>query len=56
MRRRQYGTPWKILDFHCGEGFAAEGELRTYEDVQLATRTKRRLESPDVLSIKDLAS
>lgn len=54
MRRGQYGAPWKILDFHCGEGFAAEGELKTYEDVQLATRTKQRLESPDVLAIKGL--
>ncbi len=54
MRRGQYGAPWKILDFQCGEGFAAEGELRTYQDVQLAERTKQKLESPDVLAIKGL--
>ena len=54
MRRGQYGVPWKILVFHCGEGLAAEGELRTNEDVQLATKTKRRLEFQDVLAIKGL--
>lgn len=54
MRRGQHGAPWKILDFQCGEGFAAEGDLRTYQDVQLANRTKQHLESPDVLAIKGL--
>ena len=54
MRRGQHGAPWKILDFQSGEGFAAEGDLRTYKDVQLADRTKQRLESPDVLAIKGL--
>ncbi len=54
MRRGQHGAPWKILDFQAGEGFAAEGELRTYQDVQLADRTKQRLESQDVLAIKGL--
>ncbi len=54
MRRGQYGAPWKILDFANGEGTAAEGELRTYEDVQLATRRPQKLESADILAIKGL--
>ena len=54
MRRGQYGTPWKILDFKNGEGVAAEGDLQTYQDVMLADRTPQRLESADILAIKGL--
>lgn len=54
MRRAQRGAPWKILDFKEGVGVAAEGELRTYEDVQLATRKPQSLGSPDILAIKGL--
>ena len=54
MRRGQHGAPWKILDFSRGEGVAAEGVLNTYQDVQLAKRTKQSLESPDILAIKGL--
>ncbi len=54
MRRGQSGAPWKILDFRCGEGVAAEGQLSTYADVKLANRTRQKLESPDVLAIKGL--
>lgn len=54
MRRGQYGTPWKILDFKNGEGVAADGELKTYEDVKLAQRTPQKLESADILAIKGL--
>lgn len=54
MRRGQYGAPWKILDFKNGEGVAAEGELKTYQDVQLATRRPQKLESADILAIKGL--
>lgn len=54
MRRGQHGAPWKILDFSRGEGVAAEGALNTYQDVQLAKRTKQSLESPDILAIKGL--
>ena len=54
MRRGQHGAPWKILDFANGEGTAAEGELKTYEDVQLATRKPQKLESADILAIKGL--
>ena len=54
MRRGQHGAPWKILDFSKGEGVAAEGALNTYQDVQLAKRTRQSLESPDILAIKGL--
>ena len=54
MRRGQHGAPWKILDFKEGVGVAADGELKTYEDVQLATRKPQSLESPDILAIKGL--
>ena len=53
-RRGQHGAPWKILDFSNGEGVAADGELRNYEDVQLATRKQQSLESPDIMAIKGL--
>lgn len=54
FRRGQTGAPWKILEFEFGEGVAAEGELIRYEDVQLATRSKQKLDSPDILAIKGL--
>ena len=54
MRRGQHGAPWKILDFKEGVGVAAEGDLRTYEDVHLATRKPQSLASPDILAIKGL--
>lgn len=54
FRRGQTGAPWKILSFEFGEGVAAEGELVKYEDVQLATRSPQKLDSPDILAIKGL--
>ncbi|MBE5896137.1 MAG: chromosome segregation protein SMC [Lachnospiraceae bacterium] len=54
LRRGQKGAPWKVLEFSGGEGYAAEGELNTYEDVQLAGRKMQKLESPDILAIKGL--
>ena len=54
FRRGQHGAPWKILDFAFGEGVAAEGDLRSYEDVQIATRTPQRVSSPDILAVKGL--
>lgn len=53
-RRGQKGAPWKVLDFAYGEGYAAAGELRSYEDVNLATRKKQKLDSPDILAVKGL--
>lgn len=54
LRRGQHGAPWKVLEFSCGEGVAAEGDLITYEDVRLAERSKQKLDSPDILAIKGL--
>ena len=54
LRRGQKGAPWKVLEFAGGEGYAAEGELNSYEDVQLAGRKRQKLESPDILAIKGL--
>lgn len=54
FRRGQHGAPWKILDFAYGEGVAAEGELQSYEDVQIASRTPQRVSAPDILAVKGL--
>lgn len=54
LRRGQKGAPWKVLEFSGGEGVAADGELNSYQDVRLATRTKQKLDSPDILAIKGL--
>ena len=54
FRRGQHGAPWKILDFSYGEGVAAEGELQSYEDVQIANRTPQRVSAPDILAVKGL--
>lgn len=54
LRRGQKGSPWKVLDFSMGEGIAAKGKLSSYEDVNLATRERQKLDSPDILAIKGL--
>ena len=54
FRRGQYGAPWKILDFANGEGVAAEGDLQSYEDVQMADRTPQKVSAPDILAVKGL--
>lgn len=54
FRRGQKGAPWKILDFANGEGVAAEGDLNSYDDVQIATRTPQRVSAPDILAVKGL--
>lgn len=54
FRRGQTGAPWKVLEFHMGEGVAAEGELIKYDDVKLAERGKQTLDTPDILAIKGL--
>lgn len=54
LRRGQTGAPWKVLEFHNGEGVAAEGELNSYDDVRLAERSRQKLDSPDILAIKGL--
>lgn len=54
FRRGQHGAPWKILDFSYGEGVAAGGALQSYEDVQMATRSRQRVAAPDILAVKGL--
>ncbi|MCR5813679.1 MAG: AAA family ATPase [Desulfovibrio sp.] len=54
LRCGEKGAPWIVLKFSRGEGVAAAGELKQYEDVRLAEREKQRLESPDILAIKGL--
>lgn len=54
LRRGATGSPWKVLDFKCGEGVAASGNLKKYEDVRLAEREPQKLDSPDILAIKGL--
>lgn len=54
LRRGEKGSPWKVLDFSCGTGVAADGDLKRYEDVRLAERKPQKLESPDILAIKGL--
>ena len=54
MRRGEKGAPWKVLEFESGTGFAASGELNSYEDVRLAEREPQKLDSPDILAIKGL--
>lgn len=53
-RRGRKGSPWKVLDFSYGEGIAAEGELKSYDDVKMTGRKKQKLDSPDILAIKGL--
>lgn len=54
LRRGEKGAPWIVLKFSRGEGVAAAGELKRYEDVRLAEREKQQLEAPDILAIKGL--
>lgn len=54
FRRGQKGSPWKVLDFSYGVGIAADGELKSYDDVNLAYRKQQKLDSPDILAIKGL--
>lgn len=54
LRRGQHGAPWKILDFSYDEGVAASGNLQSYQDVQIATRSRQRVSAPDILAVKGL--
>lgn len=54
LRRGQHGAPWKILDFSYGEGVAASGVLQSYQDVQIATRSRQKVSAPDILAVKGL--
>jgi predicted ATPase len=54
FRRGQGGKPWKVLDFSFGEGTAAKGDIKTYDDVKNAPREVQKLDFPDILAIKGL--
>lgn len=54
FRRGQKGSPWKVLEFSNGDGYAAKGEFVSYEDFQGAERARQHLDSPDILAIKGL--
>lgn len=42
------------MEFFYEEGVGAEGELNSYENVRLAERSKQKLDSQDILAIKEL--
>lgn len=54
FRRGQKGSPWKVLEFSNGDGYAAKGEFKNYDDFQGAKRDRQKLDSPDILAIKGL--
>ncbi|MCL2212267.1 MAG: AAA family ATPase [Oscillospiraceae bacterium] len=54
MRRGQSGALYNILDFKNGEGRAAQGELKTKDDLKNANRVHQKLSKPDILAIKGL--
>ena len=54
FRRGQKGSPWKVLEFSNGDGYAAKGEFVSYEDFRGAERARQHLDSPDILAIKGL--
>ncbi|MDR0889702.1 MAG: AAA family ATPase [Oscillospiraceae bacterium] len=56
FRRGSKGQPWRVLEFHEGKGFAAEGELTEYADAKEAERTQRTLNSPHILAVKALGN
>jgi predicted ATPase len=54
-RGQSTGAPYKILEFSRGEGYAAGGEIRSYEDARNTDkRKKQKLDSPDILAVKGL--
>jgi len=57
FRRGSKGQPWRVLEFHEGEGFAAEGELTDYASAKEAeNRPPRKLNSPHILAVKALGN
>jgi predicted ATPase len=56
FRRGSKGSPWRVLEFHEGKGFAAEGELTDYASAKEAERKERTLNSPHILAIKALGN
>nr|AGS51984.1 hypothetical protein [uncultured bacterium contig00006] len=56
FQRGGKGRTWRVLEFHEGKGFAAEGELTDYASAKGAERNKRTLNSPHILAIKALGN
>ncbi|MDR0380740.1 MAG: AAA family ATPase [Oscillospiraceae bacterium] len=56
FRRGSKGSPWRVLEFHEGKGFAAEGELTDYASAKEAERKERTLNLPYILAIKALGN
>lgn len=56
FRRGSYGSPWHMLDFSNGVGFAIEGSPKNYQAVndEKTKRATQQLDSPDILAIKGL--
>lgn len=54
FRRGSHGSPWHMLDFSNGVGFAIAGEPESFKSVQNAERDEQKLDSPDILAIKGL--
>jgi predicted ATPase len=52
FRRGSKGSPWRILEFHEGKGFAAEGALTDYASAKEAGGKERTLSSPHILAVK----
>jgi predicted ATPase len=50
------GQPWRVLEFHEGKGFAAEGELTDYASAKEAERNQRTLNAPHILAVKALGN
>ncbi|MDR1110162.1 MAG: AAA family ATPase [Deltaproteobacteria bacterium] len=56
LRLASSGQPWRVLEFHEGRGFAAEGELTDYASAKEAQRKQRSLSSPHILAVKALGN
>lgn len=54
FRRGSKGSPWHVLDFSNGSGFAIAGEHESFQSVKDADRDEQKLDSPDILAIKGL--
>jgi predicted ATPase len=55
LRRGSKGLPWRVLEFHEGKGFAAEGILTDYNSLKNAKR-ETVLTAPHILAIKALGN
>jgi len=56
FRRGSKGSPWHLLDFANGKGFAIVGSPKNYTSVndEKTKRANQQLDSPDILAIKGL--